>query len=231
MSLRQREEALFARWSAGRSSFVPDGLVDPDTFQATSPRVVFLLKEVNHTSGTPFDLRSYLHRGGRGMTWNTVVRWTWLLRDLFPADADLTRPARRRVSPADRQSTLRTLAVVNVKKAPGASRANYDQILNAVRQDRLFISRQVLLYSADIVVAGGLDGFSMVDQIPCLSEGRWVSTGRAFFYKILPNNRLLISTPHPAARLSVADMNHAMRTTILQARTELYPAPSPHPLT
>ena len=79
-NLNERENALFEEWehNLGQQgeSFVRDGAVCGETYQSTTPRLLFLLKEVNDPEGGNWDLREFLREGGQGPTWNNVTRWT-----------------------------------------------------------------------------------------------------------------------------------------------------------
>ena len=218
MNLRKQEDVLLAQWATNRLHFARDGIVDLTSFLETRPRVVFLLKEVNYTSSDQFDLRDFLQKGGRGMTWNTVVRWTRIIHTLHPASSFTDpNPQRRSVTGAERRALLRTLAIVNVKKQPGNHRASVKIVREAALKDRHFIDQQLALYGWQVLVAGGLDATTVIDPIPGLSGGHWHSSGAAFPYKLLSGNRLVIRTPHPAARLAITDMNAAMHRTLTQA--------------
>ena len=77
MNLNESEAALFDRWSAGRDSFVRDGVVDQCAFRKAEPSLLFLLKEVNDPGpdGGGWDLRHFLRSGAVAQTWNNVARW------------------------------------------------------------------------------------------------------------------------------------------------------------
>ena len=62
MDSKMKLEELFRRWKkeTGRG-FVSDGIVNHDVWQATSPKVIFLMKEPNDPNGTtPWDLCQFL---------------------------------------------------------------------------------------------------------------------------------------------------------------------------
>ena len=57
MGIRERENELFARWADRRPGLVMDGVVDETAYLASSPKILFLLKEVNDQNGGGWDLR------------------------------------------------------------------------------------------------------------------------------------------------------------------------------
>jgi len=67
MSIVEQEKRLFAEWKKRRQYFVPDGVVNEKSYTTSSPRLLFLLKEVNF-SDDDFDLRQFLGKGARSQT-------------------------------------------------------------------------------------------------------------------------------------------------------------------
>ena len=74
MTIGQKEEVLFNKWSANRQGFVSDGVVDEDSYLNSMPKIMFLLKEVNDRKGGGWDLREFLRNGARSQNWDNVTR-------------------------------------------------------------------------------------------------------------------------------------------------------------
>ena len=115
-TIRESEDALFSNWQ-GREcyvkSFVMDGVVDQDEWQTQETHVLFLLKEANGENWNG-DLRTFLHKGGKGQTWNNIARWACgIISGYAFSNAD--------AAANERTKWLRKIAVVNVKKAGGRS--------------------------------------------------------------------------------------------------------------
>ena len=54
---------------------------------ASSPSIVFILKEVNDPDGGGWDLRQFLRNNGdRPQTWNNVARWVHGIRNRGQGD-------------------------------------------------------------------------------------------------------------------------------------------------
>jgi hypothetical protein len=47
MSVRELEDKLFAEWEGERKGFVKDGIVSEHDYFQSTPKIVFILKEVN----------------------------------------------------------------------------------------------------------------------------------------------------------------------------------------
>ena len=67
--LHAAEESLFERWSAGKTSFVPDGVVDEGAYAASAPKLLYLLKEANRQIAVPEQTEAR----EKAYTWAQVV--------------------------------------------------------------------------------------------------------------------------------------------------------------
>lgn len=144
--IREAEDALFAEWeiaSPDEGYFNRDGVVDPEWWEEERGlRLLFLMKD---TDGLQEDLRDFLFRGGRGQTWNTVVRWAEALLGGSTAVPDWER----------RREILRQLCVVNLKKRSGGSRILDTVVRQAMERNRTYLRRQLSLYRPTLALACG----------------------------------------------------------------------------
>lgn len=135
-----REDALFAKWGKRYgAAFIPDGVVDEDSFASENIRFVFVLKEVSECYGD-FDLRRFLAQGAQGNgghTWGPVTRW-------LGAAAGATFAS----SPnADvRKQWLKKIGAMNLKKTTGGTSAIKTKIAQAAKDDADLLKAQVSLY-------------------------------------------------------------------------------------
>lgn len=147
-NIRKLENDLFTRWQAvqGYKSFAQDGLINPDVWDKTPIKILYVLKEVNHPIGN-FDLRVFLQSGGNWKTWNNVARWTQAILD----GGDYPR----HVSKEDRIRLLAHVCAMNLKKVGGDSKAEENTIRKFTNCDRSFIREQILLYKPDVIICCG----------------------------------------------------------------------------
>ena len=197
MSITKEEHTLFEEWPKTNRGFVTDGVVDEAAYQASRVKTVFVLKEVNDENGGGWDLREFLRGAKIGATWNNVARWNMGIQsetDLKWSDGlhDMTDERR--------QTALRSICAMNLKKTPGGATAETDRIADAAERDAAYLRRQFALYKPDLVVCCG-------DPIPDLFckhvleiEPKWERTSRAIEYIKHPDGFFVIKYLHPQVR-------------------------------
>jgi hypothetical protein len=82
MGITEKENELFIKWSADRPGFIMDGVPDESAYQASEPKIMFVMKEVEELGGGTGDHREFLRRGASPQPWNNIVRWVIGLRQL-----------------------------------------------------------------------------------------------------------------------------------------------------
>ena len=136
-----REDALFAEWRKRYgAAFIPDGVVDEDSFASENIRFVFVLKEVAECYDGNFDLRQFLKQGAPkdgGHTWGPVTRW-------FGAAAGVTFAYPPNVDV--RKQWLKKIGAMNLKKTTGKTVAVKKEIAQAAKNDADLLKEQVSLY-------------------------------------------------------------------------------------
>ena len=151
MTLKEQEAALFKEWKKEYDVFTYDGLFDEKEFLAQPIKILYILKEANWPG-----LEDDLHlvdwllsekSSTYWKTWNNIARWTQALTigGEYP----------RNVSRHDKSYWLRKVAFVDLKKVPGGSRADKEQVREHVSQDKDFIKKQISIYSPDIIICCG----------------------------------------------------------------------------
>ena len=201
MTLHDEEEKLFRRWRSTlppelEARFVTDGAVDPESFQASPRKVLLALKEVNDERGGGWCLRKFLAEGGRRQTWNNVTRWLLGIRALPKV---LPWREMSEISPEQRKQQLCSIAVINLKKTPGANVADPGAVHAAAERDGPFLREQFALYAADLVLLGGSEVTSFYRaQVSASTD--WRSTARGVEYQEFAPGRFAIAFTHPEVR-------------------------------
>ena len=198
MKITDREQSLFMEWSRDRPEFVSDGIVDEQAYGASTPKLLFVLKEVNDIGGGGWDLRSFIRDGGRAQTWDNVTRWVEGIRNL---PSEIRWNALADVDAARRRETLRSIAAVNLKKSPGGPTADGLLLAEESRKDSDYINRQFSLYESEFTICCGTsDLFHSLIKFP--NDVNWQQTSRGIWYHEPYLNRYVVAYSHPEARCS-----------------------------
>jgi hypothetical protein len=225
--LSEREDALFARWRINQPAFVSDGAVDADAYLTSTPKLLFLLKEVNDPgpSGGGWCLRKFLRDGGRPATWDNITRWTRAIRRLPDEMAweELNKP----VTPAQRREVLRSIAAVNLKKVPGGAETDEQAFWTAVQKDAQYVRDQFELYEADLVVCCGALVRNAFDTFIKPSHvGPWRSTFRGIKYLEYSPRKFVIAYSHPQARVAPNILHFGLVDAIRELRDNFDESPA-----
>lgn len=196
MSIYEAEEQLFQQWQENREGFVRDGVISEEDYIVSTPKIAFILKEVNDPGGGGWDLRKFVFKGGRPQTWNNMARWVYGIRNItaVPEWAFFEK-----IPETFRIKTLRGICVLNLKKSPGTHTTNHASLKTVANEDRELIQRQYSLYDPDITVCGGTgDLFKRVvgHELP-----EWKKTTRGIRWYEREANKIVVSFAHPEARV------------------------------
>ena len=198
MEIQERENELFERWKKKRNyykSFDEDGVVNPEIWEFTNPKILFILKETDNLNG---DLRSFLRNGGSSTyhrTWNNIVRWAEVI--LYDSYSDKLYNERR-------IEILSKICAINLKKESGGKRTNKGEVRLAAKDDNEFIQEQISLYQPDIVIACGfgLTADTLRNIVYMDMDADWKNDVNELWYyksdKINSKKAIhVISMPHP----------------------------------
>ncbi|MEC5319659.1 hypothetical protein VSX61_12035 [Brenneria populi subsp. brevivirga] len=196
MSISEQEKELFNLWSVNHKGFVLDGVVSEADYLESGLKLCFVLKEVNDIDGGDWDLRKYVHEGGRWQTWDNVTRWVKCIRSI---DHEMGWEKLANISLEDRQQTLRSICAMNLKKTPGGHTTERACFATAVVEDKLFIQKQYALYHPDITICCGT-GWDF-RWILDLNDCEVFETRRGIQWFLNRDRRPVIIYSHPAARV------------------------------
>ncbi len=195
MSLRTVENEMFDRWLKHRNGFVKDGLVNEDAYISSKKKILYLLKEVNDSNGGGWDLRDYVKSGARASTWNNITRWTIGLQNI---DSDISWNEIEHIDAEQRQVTLQSICAVNLKKTPGGSVCNTEELNRIAEEDKDYLNQQIQLYDPDILICCGTsDEYHKIHE----NEDEWKMTSQGIWYYERMSNKYVLAFVHPEARI------------------------------
>ena len=194
MNLRDKEDELFATWKIDRPGFVADGIVDEEYYISSSPRLLFILKEVNDKNNGGWDLRDYIKGGGRPQTWDNVTRWVEGIRSLHE---DIPWSNLGSINVARRSQALLSIGAVNVKKSPGVHVTDKKALKEIATKDKENFKKQISLYNPDLIICCGV--FDLFRSLTDSEKGQ-ETTSRGISYYEFNSKCHVVSYAHPEAR-------------------------------
>lgn len=196
MSIRESEEALFAEWRLKDGNFYPDGVVDEEAYLQSQLKLLFVLKEVNDPSGEEWDLREFIRDADRPESWNQLTRWVDGIRRL-PEDIPWNKIVE--VDQEKRRNTLRSIAVVNLKKSAGGHTTDSASLEKRAARDQILLRKQFLLYEPDLIICCGTSDLAHKFCLIC-EQPKWHSTSRGISFHEHRMGKYVVEYSHPAAR-------------------------------
>lgn len=192
-TIREQESECFNEWQDSRPGLILDGVVNEADYVRSTPKLVFVLKEVNGCAPN-WDLRTFLReKGGKGPTWNNVTRW---IAALAPGGDRRSWNEVKKVNKSLRMDRLKSIVAMNLKKTSGGASSKRSEIERFAREDERFIERQISLYDPDFFVFCGVDP-ELVPQIRGVPARRTSRGIRFWEYK---PGKYGIGFWHPQAR-------------------------------
>jgi len=196
MNIFETEEQLFKDWQKNRKGFVRDGVVSETDYSNSSPKIAFILKEVNDPGGGGWDLRKFISEGGRAQTWNNIARWVHGIRNL---DSQPNWDFYSEITNEFRIETLKNICAMNLKKSPGTHTTDHASLNVVANEDKEYISRQYSIYDPDLTICGGTG--DLFKSVVGHESSKWNMTKRGIWWYERDTNKYVVHFPHPEARV------------------------------
>lgn len=203
MSIACEEEKLFKELRRGNPDIVEDGIVDEHEYLSAKYQIVYVLKEVN--GGSKWNLKEFLYSGGRRQTWDNIARWT---EAILNVDEPRTWQYWENACEARRQTYLKKIGAVNLKKTSGGHTAKGQEIFHAAIDNSNFLQKQLRLYQPDFIICcGTIDAFVASNYSDVNLQ--WKMTSRGIWY-FNDGHTIVISFSHPEARVKDCVLHYAL---------------------
>lgn len=138
--------ALLDRKGIGPDALCYDGPGVPESYFASSPRLLFVLREPNNCRGGA--LLALLRTEAKHLAWRNVARWAAGIQRGSPPFAEvLTQQAQN--------EALRQIAAVNIKKSSGGSSSSLSEVHRYAVEAAELHRTQLALLRPDMIVAAG----------------------------------------------------------------------------
>lgn len=199
MSITEKENELFLKWSVNRPGFVADGVADESAFHASEPKIMLVMKEVEDLGGTSGDHREFLRRGASPQPWNNITRWVMGLRQL---DEDMAWKLLEEVPVQQRSGTLRTICVMHLKKTPAGDSGHSPTLTVTAQEDKKYLNEQFRLYDADLVICCGAATSDIFHSVITFEPPPvWQTTRRGIGFHEYGPQKYFVSYSYPEPRV------------------------------
>ena len=196
MSIKEAENVLFEQWQGNRSGFVKDGVVSEVDYLSSTPKIAFILKEVNDPDGGGWDLRQFVSEGGRPQTWDNIARWVHGIRNLT---SEHNWSFYSEITNEFRIDTLKSICAINLKKSPGTHTTDHSTLNAVANEDKEFIKKQYQLYNPDLTICCGTG--DLFKWVAGYDSKQWQTTKKGIWWFERESNKYVISFAHPEARV------------------------------
>ncbi|WP_071145255.1 uracil-DNA glycosylase family protein [Bacteroides ihuae] len=181
------------------SHFVIDGIIDPEKYLNARYRILWVLKEANSETDSwsypkKFKNKEWLYRYGKSIpTLRRIIYTTYgILKDCEWSE----------IPDANNEKSfepLQEIAIINIKKIPGGSNSNNNEIQKAYYDNQELLKQQIEAYNPNIVIFGNTLQYFFKSDFDGLenTEKQYTEYGNAFHDT---GDKLYIHTWHPAAR-------------------------------
>lgn len=141
--------------------FIRDGIICEEEY--SNPHILFVMRDTNVRKEV--DLRKDLREwGSGGKTWNNAARWA---HALLSGDNNYPREI-------DRCAEMCKVAVINIKKEAGGSRAFRKELQQAATQYGTYTLREIEICDPKIIICGGFGNARILkDHIFKDLAGEW----------------------------------------------------------
>ena len=225
--IRELENKLFKGWRKDLPRFVPDGLVDQDTFENAKIKAVFLLKDTNDPPSdtwSKWDLRDVLYNkkfDQHQTMWTVIARWIYELNieKIKWNDKDRNKPFLNNYHSLGNFHAMmhRQIAVVNCKKVGGGGQTDKTRLRSHIINYHHEIRSQLTMYGADLIITGGIPK-GMLDIIFADIEKTENKSSNGLMHWHFPKLKThLISYYHPACRIK----HEVLHYTLVDAAKEV----------
>lgn len=207
MSLYADEQSLFERWEKKTKpgeTFVRDGVMCETTYNASDPKIAFILKEPNGDNGGHLRNSALVIGGGWGRTWGDITRWTYGIRHRNNLTGWSDAAPQYQIGLKDhrhdeRQKILQSICAINLKKVAGGSSSNNNEIAEFARADQEELREQYNIYQPDLTICcGSVVGILLKEIMEHKVECQVTERG-AWYYE-WSAGKYVIDFVHPASR-------------------------------
>ncbi len=147
--IQEEYENLLDREASKYPNFIKDGIVDYETFNKQPLKILWILKEANNYKG---DLREFYKNP------TVYSKWKATYLSVLQVSSGLLYNNNDFDSLKFDTDVFRKIALININKAGGGSRANWKGLIDKYQLFKGLIIQQMRLINPDVVIFGNVFG-------------------------------------------------------------------------
>lgn len=217
MSIKERQDELFERWSAERPGFCRDGVVCEEFYKDANSKILVVLKEANGNNET-VDIVSWLRRfdgPGQDRVWDNVARWVYGIGRFVESKEIPDWHEIPAVDPEFKREQIKSICAMNLKKVPGGGTTEWKELDAAADNNKEFIKQQFEIYDPNLTICANVGDLFM----NAMDYGEFCrTTRRGVRWHERENGKYVIDYWHPSNR----GPNELLFYGLMDAVAEIY---------
>lgn len=176
---------------------VTDGVIDCEKYYNANPRLLWILKEANSD-----DSWSYINNF-KNRDWLLRCNGLSSIRRVIYTSYGILHSSDKTWSEflwsyeEESQSALQEIGFINIKKQPGGSTSNNNEIAEAYNNNKELLKLQINTYDPDVIIFGNTMNYVDLDDFAGLAQAeKHISPINNHFYYV--GDKLYIQAYHPS---------------------------------
>jgi len=209
------DEAIIRLRETGQF-LVKDGIVDIDSYLKSSPKIMWVLKDVNSSEeDDDWDMKIAIKdlftengiKKGWDRTFNPIVYTTYGIQNNMLWD-DIPNTNQK----PEIIRCLNSISYINIKKNPGSSVSIYSELIAATDRFGEILVSQIELAEPEIIICGGTIDF--IDRL--LLDDTYIKFEGVPLIAYSNGKQIVIDANHPSARVNKENYTDNIVTTALK---------------
>ncbi len=207
-SKTEQLDSLFDEWEQiipeYKGKFVRDGIINEQFYQTPTPKILFIMKELNNPKQKEFDFREWWKEKIKYAFSHRIAEWSYGLLNKFPEYKEI------RSNKNAAHNAIQHIAFMNIKKTGGGGNSELNRMLEQVKINFYFLHRQIEIIEPDIIITG-ISWKKLRNRL--FPDVKWQESGYDIAIGKFKNSKV-IDFYHPSSRISPATLYNLLKNVI-----------------
>lgn len=125
---------------------IKDGIINNELFSKAKIKLLFITKEPNDPAQTSWSLSDWMNTEMKYSFAKRIAEWSYGILNDFPpiSTFELT----------ELHKSLKSIAIINIKKTGGKSNSDLDEIVSHLKQNKTYLLKQIRMIKPDLIIGG-----------------------------------------------------------------------------